>query len=134
MSSLHLLHLSKMVLWREKKNRVLVEMARVMLNSKNFAKHFLVYISNREFLRYGAKQTPYVLWKDKKPNVSYFRVFCSTCFILRDWEHLAKFDSKSDKGIFLGYSTSSRAYRVYNYRIGTIMSILMTLLPLLRWH
>ncbi|KAI5334871.1 hypothetical protein L3X38_025004 [Prunus dulcis] len=47
-----------------KKNRVLVEMARVMLNSKNFAKHFLVYISNREFLRYGAKQTPYVLWKD----------------------------------------------------------------------
>ena len=110
MSSLHLLHLSKMVLWREKKNRVLVEMARVMLNSKNFARHFFwVYISNREFLRYGAKQTPYVLWKDKKPNVSYFRVFCSTCFILRDWEHLAKFDSKSDKGIFLGYSTSSRA-------------------------
>ncbi|KAI5332870.1 hypothetical protein L3X38_022999 [Prunus dulcis] len=54
----------------KKKNRVLVEMARVMLNSKNFAKHFLVYISNREFLRYGAKQTPYVLWKDRNHHVN----------------------------------------------------------------
>ncbi|CAL9009876.1 unnamed protein product [Prunus brigantina] len=116
-------------------------MARVMLNIKIFAKHFWAeavniacYISNREFLRYGPNQTPYGLWKGKKPNVSYFRVFGSTCFILRDWEHFAKFDSKSDEGIFLRNSTSSRASRVYNYRTGTIMSILMTLLPLLRWH
>ncbi|XP_020415606.1 uncharacterized protein LOC109948093 [Prunus persica] len=64
----------------ERKNRVLVEMARVMLNSKNLAKHFWVeavstacYISNRVFLRSGTKQTPYEIWKGKKPNVSYFR-------------------------------------------------------------
>jgi hypothetical protein len=36
-------------------------------------------------------------------------------------ENLEKFDSKSDKGIFLGYSTNSRAYRVFNKRIETIM-------------
>ena len=40
---------------------------------------------------------------------------------LKDREHLAKFDSKCDKGIFLGYSTSSRAYRVYNCRTRTII-------------
>ncbi|CAL8083505.1 unnamed protein product [Prunus armeniaca] len=112
----------------ERKNRVLVEMARVMLSSKNLAKHFWAeavnmacYISNRVFLRSGTKQTPYEIWKGKKPNVSYFRVFGSTCYILRDMEHLAKFDSKCDKGIFLGYSTSSRAYRVYNYWTRTII-------------
>ncbi|CAL9028710.1 unnamed protein product [Prunus brigantina] len=113
----------------ERNNRVLVEMARVMLNSKNLAKHcwglFPVntacYISNRVFVRSGTKQTPYEIWKGKKPNVSYFRVFGSTCYILRDREHLAKFDSKCDKGIFLGYSTSSRAYRVYNCRSRTII-------------
>lgn len=54
----------------EKKNRVIVEMARVMLNSQNLAKHFWAkainiacYISNRVFLRSGTKQTPYELWK-----------------------------------------------------------------------
>ncbi|BBN67341.1 hypothetical protein Prudu_47S000100 [Prunus dulcis] len=48
-------------------------------------------------------------------------IFGNTCYISRDREHLNKFDSKSDKGIFLGYSTSSRDYRVCNYRTGTII-------------
>ncbi|CAL8162541.1 unnamed protein product [Prunus armeniaca] len=81
----------------ERKNRVIVEMARVMLNSQNLAKHFWAkavdtacYISNRVFLR-------------------------------SDREHLDKFDSKSDMGIFPGYSTSSYAYRVYNCRTKTII-------------
>jgi len=34
---------------------------------------------------------------------------------------LGKFDSKSDEGIFLGYSTNSRAYRVFNKRTETVM-------------
>ena len=32
-----------------------------------------------------------------------------------------KFDAKSDEGIFLGYSTTSRAYRVFNKRTKTVM-------------
>ncbi|XP_061362515.1 uncharacterized protein LOC133306244 [Gastrolobium bilobum] len=31
-------------------------------------------------------------------------------------ENLGKFDSKADEGIFLGYSLTSRAYRIYNKR------------------
>ena len=31
-------------------------------------------------------------------------------------DNLGKFDPKSDVGIFLGYSNSSKAYRVYNKR------------------
>ena len=53
--------------------------------------------------------------------MKYFRVFGSKCFILNDRENLGKFDAKSDEGIFLGYSTSSRAYRVYNKRTKTVM-------------
>ena len=30
-------------------------------------------------------------------------------------------DPKSDEGIFLGYSTNSRAYRVYNFKTETMM-------------
>ena len=53
--------------------------------------------------------------------MKYFRVFGSKCFILNDWENLGKFDAKSNEGIFLGYSTTSRAYRVFNKRTKTVM-------------
>ncbi|XP_058727605.1 uncharacterized protein LOC131599176 [Vicia villosa] len=36
-------------------------------------------------------------------------------------DHRRKMDSKSDEGIFLGYSTNSRAYRVFNSRTRVIM-------------
>ena len=65
-------------------------------------------------MRVGTKSTPYELWKGKKPNVKYFRVFWSKCYILRDREQLGKFDTQSDKGVFLGYSLNSRVYHVYN--------------------
>ena len=48
--------------------------------------------------------------------MKYFRIFGSTCFILKDRENVGKFDSRSDEGIFLGYSSTSNAYRVYNKR------------------
>ena len=42
--------------------------------------------------------------------MKYFRIFGSTCFILKDRENVGKFDSRSDEGIFLGYSSTSKAY------------------------
>ena len=53
--------------------------------------------------------------------MKYFRVFGSKCYILNNWENLGKFDAKSDVGIFLGYSTTSRAYRVFNKRTKRVM-------------
>ena len=41
-------------------------------------------------------------------------LFGSEGYILRDGDNLGKFDAKSDVGIFLGYSTMSKAYRFYN--------------------
>ncbi|CAA7031803.1 unnamed protein product [Microthlaspi erraticum] len=43
------------------------------------------------------------------------------CFILNDKDQLGKFDSRSDEGIFLGYSGNSSAYRVFNLRSKMIM-------------
>ena len=53
--------------------------------------------------------------------MNYFRIFGSTCFILEDRENVGKFDSRSDEGIFLGYSSTSKAYRVYNRRTIKVM-------------
>jgi hypothetical protein len=42
-------------------------------------------------------------------------------YILRYWENLYKFDSKSDKELFLKYSFHGKAYIVYNLQTQTIM-------------
>ena len=94
-----------------------------MLNENNLLKYFWVeavntscYVLNRILLRSIIKKTPYELWKNKKPNISYFKVFGCKCFILNTKDNLGKFDAKSDVGIFLGYLTSSKAFRVFNKR------------------
>ena len=53
-------------------------------------------------------------WKGRKPNIFYFHVFGSECFIHYTKDKLSKFDPKPDPSIFLGYSFVSKAYRVYN--------------------
>ena len=41
--------------------------------------------------------------------------------MLKDGENVGKFDSWNDEGIFLGYSSTSKAYRVYNKRTMKVM-------------
>jgi hypothetical protein len=56
----------------------------------------------------------YELLTGKKPNVSYFRVFGSKCFILIKRGINSKFASKAVEGFLLGYDSNTRAYRVFN--------------------
>ena len=112
----------------ERKNRVIQEMARAMLRNKDMARNLwgeavntACHTVNRVYFRPGTKKTPYELWKGRKPNVKYFRIFGSTCFILKDRENVGKFDSRSDEGIFLRYSSTSEAYWVYNKRTMKVM-------------
>ena len=63
------------------------------------------------------KKTPYELFRERKPNLSYFHPFGCKCFVLNnEKENLGKFDVKSDESIFLGYSLTSKAFRVFNKR------------------
>ena len=55
--------------------------------------------------------------------MKYFKIFESTYFILKDRENVGKFDSWSDEGIFLDYSSTSKTYRVYNERTMKVMEI-----------
>ena len=107
----------------ERKNRVIQEMARVMLHNKKMPKFFwgetvntACHTLNRVYFRPDSKKTPYELWRGKKPVVKYFRIFGCNCYILRDKDNLEKFDAKSNKKYFMSYSSTSKAYRVYNLR------------------
>ena len=103
-------------------------MARVMLKVKKVpiqlwakALNTTCYIQNRVYLLPGTSTTPYEIWRGKKPNLKHLHEFGSTFFVLNDREHMSKFDSTSDKGVFLRYSPNNRAYRVYKKRSKTVM-------------
>ena len=112
----------------ERKNRTLQEFARVMLHAKHLPYRFWAeamnttcHIHNRETLRTGTTTTLYELWKGRKPTVKYFHVCGSKCYILSNRDYRRKMGPKSDGGIFLGYSTNNRAYRVYNSKTEIVM-------------
>ncbi|GJZ32676.1 ribonuclease H-like domain-containing protein [Tanacetum coccineum] len=45
------------------------------------------------------------------------RPFCESCVqSYLPLDHLGKFDGKADEGFFVGYSTNSKAFRVFNSR------------------
>jgi hypothetical protein len=89
----------------------------------------ICHVVNRVSLRPIIKKTPYELWIRRKPNLSYFKVFGSKYFVLNEAPKVIKFDSKSIEGIFVGYSTTSKAYRIY-IPTSQIMVNLMKLLTL----
>jgi len=105
----------------ERKNITLQEMARTMIHENNLAKHFWAevvnttcYVQNRIYIRPILEKTAYELFKGRIPNISYFHQFGCTCYILNNKLYLKKCDAKAQRGIFLGYSERSKAYKVYN--------------------
>ncbi|KAJ9546718.1 hypothetical protein OSB04_019261 [Centaurea solstitialis] len=66
------------------------------------------------------EKTAYELIRGRKPNIEYFHIFGCNCYIKNDRDALGKFDAKVDNGFLVGYSTISKAYRVFNKRRQTI--------------
>ncbi|GJX57384.1 retrovirus-related pol polyprotein from transposon TNT 1-94 [Tanacetum coccineum] len=66
---------------------------------------------NRGFVAFGSDPKG-----GKSPSISFMRPFGCSLTILNTLDSLGKFDGKSDEGYLLGYSTSSKAFRVYNKR------------------
>ncbi|WVZ52103.1 hypothetical protein U9M48_003193 [Paspalum notatum var. saurae] len=104
----------------ERKNRTLVEMARTMLDEHRTPRRFWAeavntacYIANRLFLRAFLGKTSYELRFGRQPSVKHLRAFGCRCFVLKKAGHLDKFESRCLDGIFLGYASNSRAFRVW---------------------
>ncbi|GJW75278.1 putative ribonuclease H-like domain-containing protein [Tanacetum coccineum] len=52
----------------------------------------------------------------RKPALSFMRPFGCLVTILNTIDHLGKFDGKADEGLLVGYSTNSKAFRVFSSR------------------
>jgi hypothetical protein len=126
MSSLLPTHLNKNGVV-ERKNRALLDMARTMLDEYKTPDRFWAeaintacYSINQLYIHRILKKTSYELLTGKKPNVSYFRVFGSKCFILIKRGRKSKFAPKAIEGFLLGYDSNIRAYRVFNKSTGLV--------------
>jgi hypothetical protein len=71
------------------------------------------HVANQIFPRAFLNKTCYKLMHERAPRVSQFRAFGFQCFILKKGR-LDTFESKSSYGIFLGYASHARAFRVLN--------------------
>jgi hypothetical protein len=78
------------------------------------------YSINRLYLHRILKKTSYELLTGKKPNVSYFRVFGSKCFILVKRGRKSKFAPKAIEGFLFGYDSNTRAYIIFKKSTGLV--------------
>ncbi|GJY74394.1 retrovirus-related pol polyprotein from transposon TNT 1-94 [Tanacetum coccineum] len=112
----------------ERRNRTFVEAARIMLSITKVTLFFWAeaiatscFTQNRSLVIPQHEKTPYYIINGRKPSVKFFHIFSSLCYIVRDGENLDKMKEKCDACIFIGYSTQSRTYRVYNKRTKVIV-------------
>ncbi|GJU08236.1 retrovirus-related pol polyprotein from transposon TNT 1-94 [Tanacetum coccineum] len=95
----------------ERWNRTLVEAAWTMLIFSK-AQLFLwaevvataCYTQNRSLIHTLHNKTPYELVHDKKPDLSFLRIFGSLCYPTNNSEDLGKLKAKADIGFFVGYA------------------------------
>nr|GEU79860.1 hypothetical protein [Tanacetum cinerariifolium] len=112
-------------------NRTLVEAAQTMLSAAKVPLFFWAeaiatacFTQNRSLVIPRHEKTPYHIINDQKPSVMFFHIFGSVCYIVSDGENLDKMNEKGDECISVGYSTQSRAYRVFNKRTRVIMELI----------
>lgn len=104
----------------ERKNRLIEEDIRTILLNQDLPKFFwgeatmtIVYVQNRIPHKSLDNTTPEEVFTGKKLSVDHLRTFGSPAYIHVLKDKRKKLDLTSIKGIFVGYSLSSKAYRIY---------------------
>nr|GEX82762.1 hypothetical protein [Tanacetum cinerariifolium] len=107
----------------KRRDRTLIEASRTMIADSKLPTTFWAkavntgcYVQNRILVVKPHFKTPYELFKGRSHALSFMRTFGCYVSILNTLDQLGMFDGKSDEGMFIGYSTISKAFRVYNIR------------------
>ena len=60
----------------------------------------------------SVSSTPYEIWRGKKPNLKYFKIWGCSAYVKRNFGH--KLDTRADKYLFVGYPKDSIGYLFYH--------------------
>nr|GFB70889.1 retrovirus-related Pol polyprotein from transposon TNT 1-94 [Tanacetum cinerariifolium] len=77
------------------------------------------YTQNRSLIHTRHHKTPYELVHNKKPDLTFFRVFGALCYPTNNNEDLGKLQPIADTGIFVGYAPSRKGTRFYFFNAWT---------------
>nr|GEV84447.1 hypothetical protein [Tanacetum cinerariifolium] len=115
----------------ERKNRTLIEAAKTRLADSLLPIPFWVeavntacYVQNRVLLTKPHNKTPYELLLGRTPSIGFIRPFGCPVTFLNTLDPLEKFDRKADEGFLIGFSVSSKAFRVFNSRTKIVQETL----------
>lgn len=104
----------------ERKTRTIVEAAKAMLLDQNIVTSFWaetsrtdVYIQNRCPHSHLDNKTPEEAFTGIKPDISHFRNFGCPVYIHVPKEKRFKLEPSGKKGIFMGYSETSKAFWIF---------------------
>nr|GEY76683.1 putative ribonuclease H-like domain-containing protein [Tanacetum cinerariifolium] len=105
----------------ERKNRTLNEATRTILADSLLhilfwaeAVNTACYVQNKVLVTKPYNKTPYELLLGRTPSIGFIGPFRCHVTILNTLDPLGKFDRKADEGFLVGYSVSSKAFRVFN--------------------
>ncbi|GJR12040.1 putative ribonuclease H-like domain-containing protein [Tanacetum coccineum] len=90
--------------------------ARTLQQNRAEAINTACYVQNRVLVIKPHNKNPYEIFLGRKPALSFMRPFGCLVIILNTIDHLGKFDGKDDEGFFIGYSTNSKVFKVFNSR------------------
>ena len=68
------------------------------------------------------KKTPFEAFIRRKPGVKHLKVFGSLCYTYIPSSLRHKWDSKAGKGVFVGYGSCEKGYRVYDLKMRRLFS------------
>jgi hypothetical protein len=72
-----------------------------------------VYLQNKSPHKAVGSMTPEEAFSGKKPEVGHFRIFGCTTYSYVPSEKRTKLEPMAERGIFVGYSETSKAFRIY---------------------
>ncbi|KZC13187.1 Copia protein, partial [Dufourea novaeangliae] len=104
----------------ERKNRTLVQTARSMLLKAELTHEFWAeaimtanYLRNRCPTKTLESKTPFEFWNNRRPIFNHLKVFRMKAYVLNKDPNKPKCTQRTKVETFIGYSESSKAYRVW---------------------
>ena len=97
-----------------------MEVVKAMIHAQDLPMHLWVeatrttmYAQNKSPHHVHGRKTPEEIFLGEKPEVNHLRIFGCPMYVHVPREKRSKLELLGKKGIFVGYSESSKAYRVY---------------------
>ena len=105
----------------ERRNQIIMNIVQCLLSEKEMLKkcwpeaaRWTAHVLNRSYTKAIKDMVPEEKWCGIKPNVEYFRVFCSIAHVHIPEQKRTKLDDRSLKCVLLRVSDESKAYRLYD--------------------